>query len=558
MFEAIFVVALVVGGAALLAWPLGRYLAWAMDPPIESARAAKATDLFRAVAGPPAAVAQDWKAYLVGLLGFNAVMFAFAFLVLGLQQHLPLNPDGRGPLSLDLAFNTAASFTTNTNLQHYSGEAQMSHFSQLFALMWLQFVSAATGLAALTALTRGLAARGDMGNFYVDLQRASFLVLLPLALTWAIALLLLGTPMTLEGAARALTLEGDEQMIARGPVAAFVAIKQLGTNGGGFFGPNSTHPLENPGFWTNLLHMWAILLIPIACVWLFGRVLGRPAHARLIFRVMLGFLLVKIGLSVWFESAPNPAFAGLPITADAGNLEGKELRFGTTTGPLWAVLTTSTSNGSVGAMHDSLNPLTGLVPMIGMWLNATFGGVGVGQINMFLYLVVAVFLAGMLIGRTPSYLGHKVEAGEVRLAVLALLFHALFILGGAALFAATALGAGTVSNPGPHGFSQILYEFSSASANNGSGFEGLGDDTPAWNIATGLVMLLNRFLPIVLPFAIVGAFMARPRAAEGDGTLAADTPTFALMLALTILIVGALTFLPAAALGPVAEHLARS
>lgn len=555
MIEAVLLVIIVVGGAVLLSWPLGRYLGWAMDPPVGDARAARVSGGLVRMLGPGAVAGQGWKAYLRQMLAFNAAMFGFVFLVLAFQQYLPLNPDGKGALPLDLVFNTAASFTTNTNLQHYSGEQQLSYLAQIGGLMWLQFVSAATGLAALVALARGLAGRADMGNFFMDLARATFLLLVPLALVWAIGLALLGTPMTLAGAAQAVTLEGAQQMIARGPVAAFVAIKQLGTNGGGYFGPNSTHPFENVSFRTNIMQMVAILLIPMACVWLFGRILGRVGHAKLVFAVMLGFLVAKIGFAAWAETAPNAAFAGLPITAEAGNLEGKELRFGTTTGPLWAVLTTSTSNGSVGAMHDSLNPLTGLLPMVGMWLNATFGGVGVGMINMFLYLVVAVFLAGMLIGRTPAYLGHKVEAREVRLAILALLFHALFILGGAALFAATGLGAGSTSNPGPHGFSQILYEFSSASANNGSGFEGLGDGTPAWNIATGLVMILNRYLPIILPFAIVGAFMAKPRAAEGDGTLAPDSGTFAMMLSVTIIIFGALTFLPAAALGPIAEQL---
>ncbi|WP_439534388.1 potassium-transporting ATPase subunit KdpA [Polymorphobacter sp.] len=555
MIEAVLLIIIVVGGTALLSWPLGRYLAWAMDPPAGDARAARVGGGLARLLGQGAVAGQGWRPYLGQLLAFNAAMFGFVFLILAVQQHLPLNPDGKGALSLDLIFNTAASFTTNTNLQHYSGEQQLSYLAQIGGLMWLQFVSAATGLAALVALARGLAGRTDMGNFFMDLARATFLVLVPVALVWAIGLALLGTPMTFAGAAQAVTLEGAQQIIARGPVAAFVAIKQLGTNGGGYFGPNSTHPFENVNFWTNILQMIAILLIPMACVWLFGRILGRIGHAKLVFGVMLGFLVVKVGLAVWAETAPNAAFAGLPITAEAGNLEGKELRFGTTTGPLWAVLTTATSNGSVGAMHDSLNPLAGLLPMVDMWLNATFGGIGVGMINMFLYLVVAVFLAGMLIGRTPAYLGHKVEAREVRLAILALLFHALFILGGTALFAATGLGAGTTFNPGPHGFSQILYEFTSSAANNGSGFEGLGDNTPAWNIATGLVMLFARFLPIVLPFAIVGAFMAKPRAAEGDGTLAPESSTFALMLGVTIIIFGALTFLPAAALGPIAEQL---
>ncbi|PBN44099.1 potassium-transporting ATPase subunit A [Sphingobium sp. D43FB] len=539
---------LIVGGAALLSWPLGRYMA-----ALFSGRFAGADGLFVRVAGR--APQQDWKHYSIALLAFNALMFAFVFVLLATQHWLPLNPDGQTAASLDLVFNTAASFTTNTNLQHYSGESSWSYLAQLGGLMWLQFVSAATGIAALAALARGIAGQASMGNFFVDLQRATFCVLLPLAILVALMLALNGVPMTFEGAAHATTLEGVAQTIARGPAAAFVAIKQLGTNGGGFFGPNSTHPLENPNFWSNGFSMIAIITIPMACVWMFGRIIGRMKHAGVIFAVMLAFLLLKIGGSVAFEAAPTQAFVHLPVMQDVGNLEGKELRLGATTGPLWAVLTTSTSNGSVAAMHDSLNPLTGLMPMIGMWLNATFGGVGVGMINMFLYIVVAVFIAGMMVGRTPEYLGHKVEGGEMRLAILALFSHALLILGGTALFAATTWGQATLHNVGAHGFSEILYEFSSAGANNGSGFEGLGDNTVPWNIATGLVMLIGRYLPIIVPLAIVGSLMAKKRSAESAGTLSVEGGSFGIMLVITILIFGALTFFPAAALGPIAEHV---
>jgi len=421
--------------------------------------------------------------------------------------------------------------------------------------MWLQFVSAATGLAALVALARGLAGRGTMGNFFVDLQRAAFLVLLPLALIVASLMVIWGMPMTLQGAAHATTLEGAEQTIARGPVAAFLTIKQLGTNGGGFFGPNSTHPFENPNFWTNGVAMISIILIPMACVWMFGRIVGNLRHAAMVFGVMLALLLAKIAGAVYFEAAPTDAFADLPITQDVGNLEGKEMRFGPTSGPTWAVLTTSTSNGSVGAMHDSLNPMTGLMPMIGMWLNATFGGVGVGMINMFVYIIIAAFVAGMMVGRTPEYLGRRIEAFEVKLAIFALLAHAIFILGGTAIFAATPWGQDTLNNVGPHGFSEMLYEFSSASSNNGSGFEGLGDDTVPWNVATGIVMLLARFIPIILPLAIAGSLAVKRPSAQTAGTLGVEDSTFGIMLIATILIVGAMTFFPAAALGPIAEQL---
>ena len=288
---------------------------------------------------------------------------------------------------------------------------------------------------------------------------------------------------------------------------------------------------------------------------MFGRIIGKPGHAKVIGTVMMAFLLAKIAGAVYFEQAPTQAFASLPIEQTVGNLEGKELRFGATGGPLWAVLTTSTSNGSVGAMHDSLNPLTGLMPMVGMWLNSTFGGVGVGMINMFLYIIVAVFVAGMMVGRTPDYLGHKVEGREVKLAVMALAAHAFLILGGTALFAATSWGVDAINNPGPHGFSEILYEFSSATANNGSGFEGLGDGTTPWNIATGLVMLLARFIPIILPLAIVGSFVSKKQVAQTAGSLGVENTTFGVMLVITIVIFGALTFFPAAALGPIAEHV---
>lgn len=549
MLASILTVTFVVGGTALLSWPLGKYMA-----ALFSGRFARADGLFAAAMG--GSQEQDWKRYALALMTFNLVMFAFVFAILATQHLLPLNPDGQSAASLDLVFNTAASFTTNTNLQHYSGESTWSYLAQLGGLMWLQFVSAATGIAALAALARGIGGQAKMGNFFVDVQRATFMVLLPLAILLASALAWAGVPMTLEGAARVTTLEGATQTIARGPAAAFVAIKQLGTNGGGFFGPNSTHPLENPTFWSNALEMAAIVLIPMACVWMFGRLIGRPRHAAVVFGVMAALLAIKLTAAVTFESAPTQAFAGSAVTQDVGNLEGKELRLGATTGPLWAVLTTATSNGSVGAMHDSLNPLTGLVPMAGMWLNETFGGVGVGMINMFLYIALAVFVAGMMVGRTPEYLGHRIEGREMRLVVLALIAHPLLILGGAALFAAIPSGLDALNNTGAHGFSEILYEFSSAAANNGSGFEGLGDNTPAWNFATGLVMLVGRYLPIIVPLAMAGSLMAKRRSAESAGTLSVEGPTFGVMLFIVILIFGALTFFPAAALGPIAEHTA--
>ncbi len=556
--NAVLLIACIVGTTVILSWPLGRYMKWAMDPdPEANGFTGRFNRLFGSLGGPFTRESQTWKPYTVSMLIFNVIMFVLSFGFMALQQYLPLNPDGKGAIEGSLIFNTAASFTSNTNLQHYSGEVSMSYLSQLCALMWLQFVSAATGIAVLTALARGLAGRKDMGNFFIDLQRATFLVLLPMALIVASLMVIGGMPMTLAGAAQATTLEGMGQTIARGPVAAFLTIKQLGTNGGGFFGPNSTHPFENPTFWTNALSMISIILIPMASVWMFGRIVARLRHAAVVFGVMMVLLLFKISGAVWFESAPTQAFAGLPIEQNIGNLEGKEMRFGAPegSGPLWGVLTTSTSNGSVGAMHDSLNPMAGLMPMIGMWLNATFGGVGVGMINMFIYIILAVFMAGMMVGRTPEYLNRRVEAYEVKLAVLALFVHAFLILGGTALFAATPWGQTTLNNAGPHGFSEILYEFSSASANNGSGFEGLGDNTVPWNVATGIVMLLARYIPIILPLAMAGSLSAKRPTAQSAGTLGVEDGTFGVMLIATILFIGALTFFPAAAMGPIAEHL---
>lgn len=546
---------LVIGVSLGLAWPLGAYLRWAMDPSEPGPVRAAGARLWGRLIGPPAEAPQNWKQYAGAMLLFNLVMFVVVYGVLTTQGVHPLNPDGRAALAPSLAFNTAASFTSNTNLQHYSGEVSLSYFSQVFGLMWLQFVSAATGIAAVTALSRGLAGRTALGNFYQDLWRATGLILLPLSAVVAVLLILAGMPMTLKGAAVATTLEGVTQTIARGPVAAMVAIKQLGTNGGGYFGPNCTHPFENPGFWSNIVCTIAIVLIPMATVWMFGRITQRMRHAAVIFGVMLALYLAFVACAAVTESAPTAAFAGLPIER-AMNLEGKELRFGTAAGPLWAVSTTATSNGSVNAMHDSLNPLTGLIPMAGMWLNVIFGGVGVGLINMFIFIIVAVFIAGLMVGRTPEYLTRKIEAREMKLAALALLAHPLFILAGTAVFAASGWGTATTHNPGSHGLSEILYEFSSAAANNGSGFEGLADNTGPWNIATGVVMLLTRFIPIIAPLGIVGFLAAKKATPETSGTFRVDTWLFGAVLTAVVLIVGALLFLPLAVLGPIAEHLA--
>ncbi len=508
---------------------------------------------------------QDWKQYSVSMLISNVVMWLATFAIVSLQNALPLNPDGIANMEPTLAFNTISSFTTNTNLQHYSGETGLSYFSQMFAVTFLQFVTAATGVAACIAIIRGLAGSRltGLGNFYVDLTRATVRVLLPFSLLVGTILLWQGTPMTFDAAVHARTLEGSEQVIARGVVAPQVAIKQLGTNGGGYFGPNSTHPYENPTPLSNFVETWSITLIPMAMVWTLGYMVGRRRLAVVIFATMLAAYLPMVVFGIAQEVRGNPAIAAMGVDQSTGSMEGKEVRFGAGLSALWAVTTTVTSNGSVNSMHDSMTPLGGLMPMAGMWLNNIFGGVGVGLVNMLIFVVVAVFVAGMMVGRTPEFLGKKVEAKEVKLASLALLWHPLAILVGTAIACLLWTSAADphttlawLKNPGPHGFSEMLYEFSSATANNGSGFEGLGDNTPFWNISTGLVMLLSRYIPIIAPLALAGSLAAKPAAPETAGSLRADSGTFGFTLWAVIVILGLLMFMPVAVLGPIAEHLA--
>jgi K+-transporting ATPase ATPase A chain len=508
---------------------------------------------------------QDWKAYSRSLIISNVFMWLATFAIVILQARLFLNPDGIAGMEPTLAFNTISSFTTNTNLQHYSGETGLSYLSQMIAITFLQFVTAATGMAALVAIIR---ARGGnrltkLGNFYVDMTRAAVRVLLPLAIFVATILIWQGTPMTFEPAVMATTLEGNEQTIARGVVAPEVAIKQLGTNGGGYFGPNSAHPYENPTPISNLAETWSIIIIPMGMVWTLGEMLRRRKLALVIFLTMLALYVPLFSFAVSQEIQGNRAITAMGVDQSTGSMEGKEVRFGAGLSALWASSTTVTSNGSVNSMHDSMTPLGGLVPLTGMWLNNIFGGVGVGFINMLIFIIVTVFVAGMMVGRTPEFLGKKVEGKEMKLASLALLLHPLLILAGTAIACyawATTPDPGTalawLKNPGAHGFSEMLYEFSSAAANNGSGFEGLGDNTPFWNILTGLAMLFGRYIPIIAPLALAASLAAKPAAPETAGSLRADSATFGVALWSVVVVLGLLMFMPVAVLGPIAEHLA--
>jgi K+-transporting ATPase ATPase A chain len=545
-----------------LAIPLGRYIGKVFNyentwldkifNPIDS--------LFFKLSGIDPSIEMNWKQHVTALLTINVVWFILSMLVLTNMSWLPLNPDGNPSMSADLAFNTTVSFVTNTNLQHYSGETGLSYLGQLILMLW-QFISAGTGIAICAVVFIAMKERttSSLGNFYSLLVRSCTRILFPLAVIVAALLAFNGTPMTFEGKDSLTTLEGEQQQISRGPVAAFVAIKQLGTNGGGFYGPNSTNPMENPNYFTNMAETISIFLIPIAMVFALGYVLKRKKLALVVFGVMtIGFLLLLIP-SIYFEMNGNTAITDMGIQQNMGSMEGKEVRFGAAASTYWAINTTCTSNGSVNAMHDSMTPLTGMFTLLGMMINSFYGGVGVGFLNFYIFIILAVFISGLMVGRTPEFLGKKIEAKEMKIAMIIALLHPFLILVATALsshlFAQNPTAyAGWLANPGFHGFSEMLYEFTSSSANNGSGFEGLGDNTPFWNIACGLVMLLARYLPIIGPVAIAGILANKKYIPESNGTLKTDTSTFGLMVFAVIAIVAALSFFPALTLGPIAEY----
>lgn len=548
-------------GTVLLAIPLGKYIGklyageatWSdrVYAPLEKA-------IYR-MAGIRSTREMNWKQHLTVLLTLNLCWFLLSMLVLMNMGWLPLNPDANPSMPADLAFNTTVSFVSNTNLQHYSGETGVSYLGQL-VLTLFQFISAGAGMAICAVVFTAMKERATdkLGNFYVYFVKTCTRVLLPLSLLLALLLLLNGMPMTFAGKSRFISLQGDTIQVSRGPVAAMVAIKQLGTNGGGFFGANSAHPFENPNAFTNILENISILLIPVALIFTMGYMLKRKRLAWMIFGVMtVGFLLLLVP-AIYQESAGNPALAKMGIAQPAGSMEGKELRFGPQASAYWAISTTCTSNGSVNAMHDSLTPLSGMCAMLGMMINSFFGGVGVGFLNFYIFIIIAVFISGLMVGRTPEFLGKKIEAREMKIAAIIALLHPLLILTGTAISSYLyahhpQLYAGWLNNPGNHGFSEMLYEYTSSSANNGSGFEGLGDNTAFWNITCGLIMLLARFIPIIGPVAIAGLLANKKHIPPSSGTLATDTGTFGLMVFAVIFIIAALSFFPALALGPIAE-----
>ncbi|HEY5368203.1 MAG TPA: potassium-transporting ATPase subunit KdpA [Hanamia sp.] len=502
----------------------------------------------------------NWKQHLIALLTINLVWFLLAMFVLTNMSWLPLNPDANPSMSADLAFNTSVSFISNTNLQHYSGETGISYLGQL-VLMLFQFISAGCGIAIAAVVLFAMKEKSTdkLGNFYFLFVRSCTRILFPIALLVALLLVFNGTPMTFAVKDTITSLQGDTVHVSRGPVAAFVAIKQLGTNGGGFFGANSAHPLENPSYFTNIIETISIFLIPIALIFSLGYVLKRRRLAWTIFGVMtIGFLLLVIP-TVINEMNGNPAITKMGISQRMGNMEGKEVRFGSAASAYWAINTTVTSNGSVNAAHDSLTPLSGMFALLGMMVNCFYGGVGVGFLNFYIFIILAVFISGLMVGRTPEFLGKKIEAREMKIAMIVALLHPLLILTGTAiashLYAHNpAAYASWLSNPGYHGFSEMLYEFTSASANNGSEFAGLGANTPFWNIADGIIMLLARYIPIIGPVAIAGSLASKKYIPESAGTLKTDNPTFGLMVFAVIAIVAALSFFPALTLGPISEY----
>ena len=549
----------------VLAYPIGKYISkvfkgekvWSdFMTPIEK--------IMYKLGGVDPTEEMNWKQFLKALLVINLFWFFWGMILLVSQGVLPLNPDGNLGQSVHQAFNTCISFLVNCNLQHYSGESGLSYLTQLFVIMLFQFITAATGMAAMAGIMKALAAKTTktIGNFWYFLVRSCTRVLLPICLVIGFILIIEGTPMGFDGKMEVTTIEGQTQYVSQGPTAAIVPIKQLGTNGGGYFGVNSSHPLENPTYLTNMIECWAILILPMAMVFAFGFYLKRKKLAYSIFGVMLFAYLAGVWINVSQETGGNPRIDAMGIAQDNGAMEGKEVRLGSAATALWSVTTTVTSNGSVNGMHDSTMPLSGMIEMLNMQINTWFGGVGVGWMNYFTFIIIAVFISGLMVGRTPEFLGKKIEAREMKIATIVALLHPFVILVGTSLAAYLYVHApsfvenegGWLNNPGFHGLSEMLYEFTSCAANNGSGFEGLGDNTWFWNYSCGIVLILSRYLPIVGQVAIAGLLANKKYVPESAGTLKTDTVTFCVMTFAVIFIVAALSFFPVQALSTIAEH----
>lgn len=552
----------------ILAFPLGKYIArvFAGEKTITDFMRPFENFIYR-LAGINANKGMNWKEFLVAMLAINSLWFFYAFFLLLGQGGLPLNPDGNPGMTPDLSFNTAISFLVNCNLQHYSGESGLTYFTQLFVITFLQFVSAATGIAGAVALFNGIKQKttDNLGNFWTIFTQSITRILLPICIVVAVLLAFNGTPASFDGKDSIVSLQGDTVQVSRGPAAGMIAIKHIGTNGGGWFGANSAHPLENPNYFTSMLELVAQMIIPIAMLFALGFYTRRKKLAYTIFGIMtIGLLILVVPTMIW-EMQGSPEIAKLGILQSTGAMEGKEVRFGPAASGFWSIVTTIISTGSVNSMHDSSMPLSGMMQMLGMLINAFYGGCGVGILNYYIYIIIAVFIGGLMVGRTPELMGHKVEAREVKIAALVTLLSAFLIKGGTALAAWYFVQHGHadwavkpeawLNNPGSHGFSEMFYEFTSANANNGSGFEGLGDNNTFWNLTTGIAMLLGRFLPIIGPIAIVGLLARKKYIPESAGTLKVDSLTFGVLTFAIILIITALSYFPPLVLGPIAEYL---
>lgn len=498
----------------------------------------------------------SWRRYACSFVATNLVLMALGYLLLSLQGGLPLNPNGIGSMEPTLVFNTIISFMTNTNLQHYSGETGLTYLSQMAVITMMMFTSAASGLSVAVAFVRGMTSKGaTLGNFFEDFVKAHTRVFLPLATVVTLVLVALQVPQTLDPTLTVTTLQGATQRIAMGPIASLEAIKHLGTNGGGFMGANSAHPFENPNPLTNVIEILSMWSLPAALPFMFGRFAKNRKMGRVIFSALMALFLVFLTTAYMAEKSGNPILNTMEIDASQGSMEGKEVRFGIAQSALFTTVTTAATTGSVNNMHDTLTPLGGLVPLVQMMLNVVFGGKGVGLVNMLMYAILAVFIGGLMVGRTPEFLGRKIEPREMKLIAVAILVHPLIILAPTAVAFLTELGQISITNAGYHGITQVLYEFTSSAANNGSGFEGLADNTPFWNISTGLVMFFGRYIFIIALLAVAGSMVRKQWVPETIGTFRTDNTLFAVLLMGTIILIGALTFLPVIVLGPIAEYL---
>ncbi|MGJ0511054.1 potassium-transporting ATPase subunit KdpA [Methylocystis sp.] len=554
-------IAIVLLAVIVAAVPLGNYIATVLtgERSLLSPALSPIERVFYRLAGVDPAREQNWLAYTMAMLAFSVVGFASLYALQRLQAYLPLNPQSFSGVPADLAFNTSMSFVTNTNWQNYGGESTMSHLTQMLGLTVHNFVSAATGLAMAFALVRGFsrAESPTIGNFWVDLTRSTLYVLLPMSIVVALALVALGVPQTLQGSIEATTLEGAKQTLAIGPVASQEAIKELGTNGGGFFNANSAHPFESPNALTNMLEIWALLVIPFATAFAFGRAVFDYRQGRAIAITMMIVLVAGVLVAYWAEAGGNPLLTEIGVDPSPGNMEGKEVRFGPVMSALFAAATTGTSCGAVNAMHDSFMPLGGLVPLFNMLMGSIApGGVGAGLYGFLVLAIIAVFIAGLMVGRTPEYLGKKIETREMKLAMLAVLIYPLSVLGFTGVSVMLQTGLASLNNAGPHGLSEILYAFASATDNNGSAFAGLTGNTPWYNTTLGVAMLLGRFAFVIPVLAIAGAFAAKKKGAASVGTFPTHGPLFIGLLLGVIVILYLLQYFPALALGPIVEHFA--